>query len=162
MGAHVYFPTQYWNSSGLDMFRPCICRCNLYEFIYAQVLLCLEESSLGINHPLCILQALYLFFLSKPQGKGFNEDNPFRSECSKVSYTSSTVQLWVFVSVLIYCSRRLLWWWLSETLIYGYTRMLLAVIVLLHSLSIAVVFGFPLGAWPIESKGLVSEIDFIS
>ena len=49
-------------------------------------------------------------------------DIPFRTECSTVSLSTrcSGVDLCIYS---IYCRRKLLWWWLSKILIYGYNRM---------------------------------------
>lgn len=48
--------------------------------------------------------------------------------------------------------KKLFWYWLSEALIDGYSRILLGVILLLCSFSRIIVVGFPLGLCPMESQ----------
>lgn len=48
----------------------------------------------------------------------------------------------------IYFRRKLLWWWVSETLIYGSSRIKLGII-LLCSFIRTIVFGFSTGPWPL-------------
>lgn len=47
--------------------------------------------------------------------------HPFRAVCSEVSLCN--LWLWVSVSVLIYCGRNLLWWWLNSALICEDSRL---------------------------------------
>lgn len=44
----------------------------------------------------------------------------------------NTVHLWVSELVSIYSKREILWWWLSEILIYWYKRLLMRVILFLY------------------------------
>ena len=65
------------------------------------------------------------------------------------SFILHFVQLWVFVLYSVYCSKKLLSWWMRKTLLYGYSRMPLGVMLLLCSFSRTIVFGFSLDYWPI-------------
>lgn len=128
-------------------FRPCANCHSLYEFICASVLLCLEDLVYKVPS---IHSGSYN--LSTPSSiefpevweEGSDEDIPFRNVGSKVSHALHIVQLWDFG---IYChllqKKRFLWWWLNK--IYEYTRMMVGK---------GVIFGFPLGSWPIYSKVL--------
>jgi hypothetical protein len=84
---------------------------------------------------------------SEPWVEGCDRDIPFRAECSKVSHSLHIIWLWVSIFIPIYCRRKLLWWWLSKTLIYEYSRMSLGVTLLLCSFSRMVVLGIPPGPW---------------
>lgn len=56
---------------------------------------------------------------------------------------SLTLYTWSMgLYIPICCGRKLLWWWLSKTLIYEYSRSLLGVNLLLCSFISIVVFGF--------------------
>ena len=57
----------------------------------------------------------------------------FRIEYFKVSHSAHFL-VWISIFVLIFYRRKLLWWWLSETRVYGYSRMPLVAILLQHSL----------------------------
>lgn len=67
-----------------------------------------------------------------------------------------TVRLWASVLVPVYCKeKKLLWGWLHKKLIYdGYSRVISGVILLLYSFNRTIIFGFPLGPWPIWSHVL--------
>jgi hypothetical protein len=52
-----------------------------------------------------------------------------------IFHSLSTAQLWVCVLIPIYRTEKLLWWWLSETLIYGYSLMSSGVTLLQCSIS---------------------------
>lgn len=104
---------------------------------------------------LCTLVLPFLLHCTlKPEGKGFVLFRIFRIGCSKICHSLHIVQLWVCVLVFISYRRSLFWWWLIETLNYGYKIMLLGVILLLCSYSITIVYGFLLGVWPIWSHVL--------
>lgn len=45
---------------------------------------------------------------------------PISSENSSISYSLSIDYLWIFVLIVIYCKKKLFWWKLKTTLIYGY------------------------------------------
>lgn len=90
----------------------------------------------------------------KSWGKGYNECVTFRDEHLKFSYSLHVEQLWVSVLINIYCKEMLLWGWLNKALIYGYSSMLLGVILLLCSFSRTIVVDFLLGPrtyWTFES-----------
>lgn len=95
-----------------------------------------------------ILSASCSTQLLKSWGERLDEDIPFRVECSKISHSLHTAQLWVSVLTTVYYRRKLLWWWPSETLIYRYSWMSLRVISSMCLFSRTVVFGFLLGPWP--------------
>lgn len=63
--------------------------------------------------------------------EGFGGDILFRTKCSKVCHTVHNVWLWISTVLYILCRRKFLWWWLSKALLYEYSRMSLAVILLL-------------------------------
>lgn len=74
--------------------------------------------------------ALTIFFPPLLQA-GFDGDVLFKTECSKVTRFLHIVALWVSVLVPTYCKRKFLGGWLSETLIYGYSRILVRIILLI-------------------------------
>lgn len=94
MGSHVYLPlsvlkVEIWLKPEQALHvhvRVRVYSHGLHTFIYASILLCLEDSFLGVIHALWFLTA---FPLSLPH-RSLNlecarvEDTPFRSECSKV------------------------------------------------------------------------------
>ena len=73
------------------------------------------------------------------------------------SLTLRFVQLWISVFVPTYCGQELLWWWLSKTMTYNYSRMLLGVILLLGSSSRTVVFVYSLVLWLSSLKFLTAH-----
>jgi hypothetical protein len=96
------------------------------EFIWVPVLLCLEGFV-----PLVSSVPSGCFSLSastgfpEPWGEGINEDIPFGTECSRGSCSLHIVPLWISVFIPVYARAKLLWQWLSKTLTYKYSRMLL-------------------------------------
>ncbi|KAL6034723.1 hypothetical protein STEG23_001702, partial [Scotinomys teguina] len=71
------------------------------------------------------IQVLYTLPQSYPvalRDVGLDEDIPFKTKCSIVSYSLYIVQLWVSAFVPIYCRKKLLRRGLSKALIYGYSR----------------------------------------
>lgn len=55
-------------------------------------------------YALWLLLSFYLLFSIGPwTPRRFDEENPFRTECSKISHFLHIVQLWVFVLIFIYC-----------------------------------------------------------
>lgn len=107
--------------SGLDLCRPCDWCHSLWVYV-------------------CVIPAVF----RRPCFLGLFSilrRSLFKTDCSKVSPSLHIVQLWVSVFVPIYCRRGLLCRWLSETLICKYSRMLLGVILSLHSFSRTVVFS---------------------
>ena len=87
---------------------------------------------------------------SEPWREGFDGYNSFSTECSKIIVCT----LFSCESVFVSRSFRRKSWWLSMALIYGYSKMLLGVILSLHSSSWSVVFGFMLCHWPLWSRVL--------
>jgi hypothetical protein len=73
---------------------------------------------------------------------GFDETIPVRTECFRDSDFMHIVQLGVSVLDPRYCKKKLLWQGLGNELIYGYSRMSLAVILLLCSFSRIIVVSF--------------------
>lgn len=79
----------------------------------------------SLSHPSsdsCNLSTSSSAWIPDPWGEWFNEDIPFRIECSKVSYSLHILHFCVSASVPI-DYKKLLWWWLSEKLIYVNSRM---------------------------------------
>ena len=77
--------------------RPCACSHSLCEFICVSVLLCLEDSFLGVFQPLQLLLSFCSLFGSlSPWGSLlFDEEIPCRAEGCKVSCSLRTDRLWV-------------------------------------------------------------------
>ena len=76
--------------------------------------------------------------------------------CFLSLYTLSVCEsLYVFSSA---AGAKILWFWLSNTLIYDYTRISLGFILLLCSFSRIVVFDFMLGPWTIYSQVLAYSV----
>lgn len=147
-------PSRCWGPMCLDLCRPCAsCCCHLCEFIGVSVLLCLGGWScfLGVFHSHWLLKVflppLLPSFLS-PEERGLMKTSHLGLSIPK-SIASLHDVLCASVFVPIYFQRELLCPWLNKTLIYGCSRMLLGVIVVLPSFSRTVVFGFPQGSWPI-------------
>lgn len=105
----------------------------VYQFIRVSVLVC-QESAASLVCP-CPTASHSLSASSSsslcPERRGLVKMS-IRTEYPKVSHTQLVIQLWV---ASICHRRKLLWWWLTETLIYGYCRMLLGFILLLCSLA---------------------------
>lgn len=101
-------------------------------------LLCASTLSDSYN-----LSAFSSTYIPEPQGEGFDKGTPFRAECSKVLHS---------LLIAVHCKRKLLWWGLSEGLIYGCSGMSLGVIWLLRSFSRTVVADFPQGSQSISSQ----------
>lgn len=61
-------------------------------------------------------------FYDIPQawGDGYGIDVTFRAECSLVSYSVCTDQLWVSALIVTYCKKKLLWRGLRDAPIYEY------------------------------------------
>lgn len=143
MGDHVHFCL---SALGLHLTWTCVGlvhAASLWVHTCA-VVLCLEDSVPLVSSVPSGSYALSVFSLA---------DIPFRTECSK-SLTLQIVQVWVSALFPIYWRKKLLWWQLSETLTYGYTKMSPRVILLPCSFSRTIVFGSPLGVWPLLSQVL--------
>lgn len=82
-------------------------------------------SFFGALHPLWLLQSFHLLFhkvLWALKGK-ISWIYPMYNWVFR-GFSLHSVKLWVSLFVPIYCRKELLWWWLSQTLICGYSRML--------------------------------------
>lgn len=94
--------------SALNLCRPCANCHSLCEFIYASVLLCLEDT---VSMKSFITSNSYNLSVSSstqragPWGEGFDEDIPFRIKCFRVSHSLHTVQC-VFLCYSPYTARR--------------------------------------------------------
>lgn len=76
----------------------------------------LRTCSLPTAHPRWHLHsASFSTRVPEPGGEDFDANVPL-TECSKVSHSTCTIQLWDCVSVPICCR----WWWLVKVLIYMY------------------------------------------
>lgn len=96
-----------------------------------------------VNHHCCILKtvmsyslplALILFLPPFSHGcprKEFDNDISFMCEWSQVSYSFFIVQLWLSMLIITYYRKKLFLWGSSNTLIYGYSIVLLGVILLI-------------------------------
>jgi hypothetical protein len=80
-----------------------------------------------------------------------------KSHCMETSHLGVSIPELLFASssdvdltVLICGKRKILWRWLCEKLIYEYKRISMEVIVWLWSFSKKVIFGFPIGLWPLQ------------
>lgn len=51
-------------------------------------------------------------------GKRFNGDIQFRAQCSMFSHSLHILLLWVSGCIIIWCRKKLLWWWLSKAFNY--------------------------------------------
>lgn len=154
MGVCVYLPSQCWG----PMWLGCVwALCMLLQSLWAHMCISPVVSGrhcvLGVFHPhwhwgsSCFLFCIAPWTLEEGLSK-----TPIRTECLRVS--QHIVHLWVFVFVSVCCWRKLLGWWLSKALISKHSRVSLGVILSVHSFSRIVVFGFPLGPWPIWSEVL--------
>jgi hypothetical protein len=142
MGVFVYFPFQHWDSI---WFRPVQTLCMLPQSLWVHMCISPTVSRwpcfLSVFHPHWLLQPLYLSH-TVPESWVFDGDIPYRAECSKVSHSL----LWV--SML-----------LSSTVGKGFSDdtwarhwcMSVAECQLepFYSFSRRVIFGLPLGWWPI-------------
>lgn len=155
----AYFPSQYWRS---ELFEPVQAPCRLSVTVSISHV-CIHPAVSGrhyflsIMHLLWLWQAFCLLFHIILQDR-FNEDNSFKSESSRGSHSLHVVWLWASVSVPFYCRWKLLsvWWWLSEVLICGHSRIPLGVISLLCSFNRTIVLSFSLAPWPTSLRLLVT------
>ena len=124
---------QYWELIWLSCVQSlCLLPQSLWVHMCVS-LQCLEGIASFVSSILpgfCSLFASSSSGLPKPLGKWFDEDLPLRSEYSTICHSLHIAQLWVSVFIPIYCRRKHLWWWLSRTLIYGPSKLLLWVITL--------------------------------
>lgn len=82
--------------------------------------------------------------------EGDNIGIPLRNENSTVSCSLHDDQLCISVLITIYCQKKLLWWWLQNTLIYGDSSKSLGVVFLIPSqFNRMMIVGSPKSLWPI-------------
>lgn len=126
-------------SSELNMCALCMRYLSPCEFICTSALFCLEDTLLDSST--CS-----------------DSYNLLITEYSKV-YNSclSAVQLWIFLFIIMYCLKKLLWWELSGAVVYRHSTMLLGGVLVLCSLSRIIVGGFPL-----ESMTSISSLRFLA
>lgn len=141
----------------LNLCRACAFCHRLCEFVHWSC--CFREPCfLSVFHSHRLLKKSFclLFFkvLWDMRG-GIDENILFKMLCHKLSYSPHVVQLWVFIFVPIHFRQKFLWWLLTKTLIFEYRRVLLGVILLLHSFNRTVVLFSPCthglpnpGSWP--------------
>lgn len=128
--------------SGLDLCKPCA-QC---QSLLAQI--CVSLDSL-VSLVSSIVASSCLLFPKKsliPEEMDFDGDVPFRTECLVILL----VGLYI---CSIYYRRKLLWQWMSKTVIYEYIRLLLGDILLACFFFRTIASGFPLvsGCWPPSS-----------
>lgn len=94
----------------------------------------------------------------EPRRHRFEEDTEFRTECCTVSCSLHVVQCWLVpVLTIIFCKKKLLWWELSDVLIYRYSNVSCGVFLLLGSLRRmigyfnGVRYGFHITKWTLIS-----------
>lgn len=88
-------------------------------------------------------------------------NNLLMTECSKVCHSSlSAVQLWIFLFIITYSLKKLLWWELSGAMVYRHSTMLLGGVLVLCSLSRIIVGGFPLES--MTSISSISSLRFLA
>ena len=134
--------------SDTDLYRPCACFNSLCEFTCTSVLLCSDGlCSLVSSIPFgsWTPSASSSIGFSEAWGEGFDGDISLVAKCFKVFYSLYFVQLWYSAFAPICCRSKILWRLLSKELCYMYSTMSFGVMLLLHSFSRRVVFGFPLG-----------------
>jgi hypothetical protein len=142
---------------GLSCWDPCKAPCMLpqslraHTFLGPAVFRCLVELVSSNSSDSYTVSASSSTGFLESWGQGFGWDSPVRTEWFKgsLSYFLLIVQLWVCVFVPVYCKRKLLWWWLSKTLTYEFSRILLGVILLPCSFSRTVEFGLLVGPSPV-------------
>lgn len=130
MEAHHYFPMSALCLCLLWICADSACCHSLHELICASILLCLEDT----------------VFLISSVPSGF---------CSCFAFSSLSPErrdlIETYHVVVSMYRKKFLWWWLSESLIYGYSRMLVWIILLLHPFS-RIIFAFLLSlllaSWP--------------
>lgn len=114
------------------MVRHYSCCLSFFEFIADSIVLI--ERLLFSWCPTSPL-GLVIFTLPLLQGSLSSERRDlveiFYSGLSVLSHTVHNVWLWISTVLYILCRRKFLWWWLSKALLYEYSRMSLAVILLL-------------------------------
>lgn len=94
---------------------------SLCAFICGSALLCLEKAaSSGMPRA----ETLSMSSLQRALSLEFNKDIIFNIKYSTVSHSLHIMQVWVTVLITIYCKKELLWWEVSNVLIYGYNNTL--------------------------------------
>lgn len=91
-----------------------------YGHCLSTPLLCLENTiSLQVSTPSSsvIIPAPPPLWSLEPWGKRYDVDVSFKA--IKISYSQYINQLWVSEVIIIYCKKQLLWWVLTNALIYG-------------------------------------------
>lgn len=123
------------------------------ESSYGHQFLCLEGLVLLVSSMSYNLSTFPSTGVPELWGEGLMET--FQLGLSVPRYlTFCILSQWVPAFVFLHCRRKLLWRWLSKTLICECSRMSLGVILLLHSFS-RTVFGFPLISCPLSSQILI-------
>ena len=145
---YVFFHSQLWTPSGLAQWKVFSYGHSLCEYMCLEHLISLVSSIPTGSYNRFSSSSAWFYEL---WGR-FDRSILLMIECSKFSYTLHCPVVGLcFIFCLfspIYYRRRFLWWWLSKIVVYSCSRILSGVILLLHSFHRTVIFGFPLGPWP--------------
>lgn len=147
--------------------RPYACCHSLCAFICVSVLMCLKVLILLMFYISSTTCNLYAFSSTEKNGSlssggGNLCRHLFRIECSKSSHSLHIISenngsLYLFPSTIgvSFSVEKIL----SKTMTYEYSKMTLGIILLLHSFSIILLFGFLLSPWPIVLRYWSSDGD---
>lgn len=142
-------------SSGADLGKPCACCHSLWVRLCTNLVVSRRPWFLGVLYPFWLFHSFcILFHRVHWSGRDFMVTSLLGLGVPRSLSLCLVVWLCISISVPICCRRNLLWWWLSRTQIYEYSKISLEIMLLVSSFSRTVVFCFLLGPWPIQFQVL--------
>ena len=122
-----------WNPFSLNMWRLCLHMSSgvvrLHKFVCVSPVVSGEHRFFRVGPPFCLVQSLPISSMqhSETCGGRMTWRHPIWTEHFNVSFSAHCL-LVSFALDPIFCKKKFLWWWLSDALTCGYSKMSLGVI----------------------------------